>query len=85
MRLRRLKRLPVRRNACNSLKADIAPKEPWMGNMIKNIPPFLLIIIIIGSPALADLPNRPSQWAVPIQLSGVPNLHKIDDNLYRSA
>jgi protein tyrosine/serine phosphatase len=56
-----------------------------MGNMIKKIPPFLLIIFIIGSPALADLPNRPSQWAVPIQLSGVPNLHKIDDNLYRSA
>ena len=56
-----------------------------MKKMIKKIAPFLLIILIIGSPALADLPNRPSQWAVPIQLSGVSNLHKIDDNLYRSA
>jgi protein tyrosine/serine phosphatase len=56
-----------------------------MKKVIKKIPPFLLIILIICSPALADLPNRPSQWAVPIQLSGVPNLHKIDDNLYRSA
>jgi protein tyrosine/serine phosphatase len=56
-----------------------------MRTMIKKIPPFLLIILIIGSAALADVPNRPSQWAVPIQLSGVPNLHKIDDNLFRSA
>ena len=56
-----------------------------MKTLIKNILPFLLIILIICSPALADVPNRPSAWAVPIQLSGVPNLHKINDNLYRSA
>ena len=56
-----------------------------MKTVTNNIPAFLLILLIIGSPALADVPNRPSPWAVPIQLSGVPNLHKIDDNLYRSA
>jgi protein tyrosine/serine phosphatase len=56
-----------------------------MKTMIKKIPPFLLIIIIIASSALADVPDRPFEWAVPIQLPGVPNLHKIDDNLYRSA
>jgi protein tyrosine/serine phosphatase len=56
-----------------------------MKTMIKKIPPFLLIILIIGSPVLADVPDRPSQWAAPVQLPGVPNLHKIDDNLYRSA
>ncbi len=56
-----------------------------MKTVTNNIPAFLLILLIIGSPALADVPNRPSQWAVPIQLSGVPNLHKIADNLYRSA
>ncbi len=56
-----------------------------MKTMAKKIFPFLLIIIIVASPALADAPNRPFGWAVPIQLPGVPNLHKINDNLYRSA
>lgn len=31
----------------------------------------------------ADVP-RPDHWAKPIQLGGVPNLHKVDDHLYRS-
>jgi protein tyrosine/serine phosphatase len=53
--------------------------------MMKKIFPFLLIIVVAGLPALADVPNRPPKWAVPIQLPGVPNLHKINDNLYRSA
>ena len=56
-----------------------------MKPMIKKIFPFLLMILIVASPALADVPNRPFAWAVPIQLPGVPNLHKINDNLYRSA
>ena len=30
-------------------------------------------------------PNRPPHWAQPIQMKGVPNLHKISDTLYRSA
>jgi protein tyrosine/serine phosphatase len=56
-----------------------------MKTMMKKILQFLLIILIIGSPALAEELNRPSEWAVPIELPGVPNLHKINDNLYRSA
>lgn len=28
---------------------------------------------------------RNADWATPIQLAGVPNLHKVNDNLYRSA
>lgn len=52
---------------------------------MKKIFLFLLIIFVVGSPALADIPNRPSEWAVPIHLPRVPNLHKISDNLYRSA
>ena len=35
--------------------------------------------------ATAGESNRPSQWAEPIQLPGVSNLHKINDGLYRSA
>jgi len=30
-------------------------------------------------------PNRPSHWAKPIQLEGVPNFHQISETLYRSA
>ncbi len=29
--------------------------------------------------------RRPSQWAQPVKLEGVPNLHRITDGLYRSA
>lgn len=32
-----------------------------------------------------ELDNRPTSWTTPIELEGVPNLQKIDDNLYRSA
>ncbi len=53
--------------------------------MIKKILPLLLIIFIIGSSALAEEFNRPSEWAVQMQLQGVDNLYKINDNLYRSA
>jgi protein tyrosine phosphatase (PTP) superfamily phosphohydrolase (DUF442 family) len=85
MGMRSAKRLRARRDVCNGLKVDMAPQEPWMKTMMKKILQFLLIILIIGSPALAEELNRPSEWAVPIELPGVPNLHKINDNLYRSA
>lgn len=29
--------------------------------------------------------GRPEKWAQPIRMEGVPNLHKVSDNLYRSA
>lgn len=29
--------------------------------------------------------NRPVQWARPMHMRGVPNLHKVSDSLYRSA
>lgn len=33
---------------------------------------------------ISEAPRNP-EWARPIVLEGVPNLHKVDDNLYRSA
>jgi protein tyrosine phosphatase (PTP) superfamily phosphohydrolase (DUF442 family) len=33
----------------------------------------------------AVLTARPTEWAQPIELNGVPNLHRITDQLYRSA
>lgn len=30
-------------------------------------------------------PNRPAAWAKPVEVDGVPNLHQVSTNLYRSA
>lgn len=32
-----------------------------------------------------SIENRPVQWARPMHVKGVPNLHKVSDSLYRSA
>ncbi len=34
---------------------------------------------------VAGLSERPSQWAVPIERQGLPNLHRVSDDLYRGA
>jgi len=33
----------------------------------------------------APATNRPAKWAQPVKLDGVPNLHKVSADLYRSA
>ena len=38
-------------------------------------------LVLAAKPAT----NRPASWAQPIKLNGVPNLHKVSDDLYRSA
>jgi len=45
---------------------------------------FIFIVFLMSSLALAAELNRPPNWAVPMTLPGVGNLHKINDNLYRS-
>ena len=51
----------------------------------------MLSLAIVSSPLLIDSPasagesNRSPQWAVPMKVQGVSNLHKINDTLYRSA
>lgn len=42
----------------------------------------LAMILCAGAGAHAD---RPSSWAQPIKMDGVPNLNKVSDALYRSA
>jgi protein tyrosine/serine phosphatase len=44
-----------------------------------------LISLLLISLASSETPKRPSEWATPLKLEGVGNLHKITDNLYRSA
>lgn len=41
--------------------------------------------LLIDSLASAAEPDRPTQWATPMKVQGVGNLHKINDGLYRSA
>ena len=47
----------------------------------------ILICCLLAGIVLADEPptNRPSSWAQPIKMVGVPNLHQVSTNLYRSA
>ncbi len=53
----------------------------------------LVVVIIITTLALFNAAyaaetspaSRPVHWAKPIQMEGVPNLHKVSDTLYRSA
>ena len=47
----------------------------------------LSVACLLSSLALAGEPstNRPASWAQPIALAGVPNLHQVSTDLYRSA
>ena len=51
--------------------------------MIKKILPVIFIVCICSLTFAAEL-NRSPEWAVRMELPGVRNLHKINDNLYRS-
>lgn len=47
----------------------------------------VFLSLSVSAPAAADdaVTNRPASWARPMTVSGVPNLHKVSDGLYRSA
>jgi protein tyrosine/serine phosphatase len=46
----------------------------------------LFCIVAISSQVLAESSsNRPAAWAEPLRVEGVPNLHKVSQDLYRSA
>jgi protein tyrosine/serine phosphatase len=46
---------------------------------------FALVLLNVADGAETSPANRPAPWAKPIQMEGVPNLHKVSDTLYRSA
>ena len=52
---------------------------------------FILAVCLLAQPLRAAEPAagspqpRPTEWAQPVNLKGVPNLHKVSDDLYRSA
>lgn len=45
----------------------------------------ICFIIAFHSLAVDKQSGRPSSWAQPVTLKGVPNLHKVTEKLYRSA
>jgi protein tyrosine phosphatase (PTP) superfamily phosphohydrolase (DUF442 family) len=53
--------------------------------LIAVISIFPLVLLGAAYGAETSPPNRPAHWAIPMQMEGVPNLHKVSDTLYRSA
>ncbi len=45
----------------------------------------LLLLILLAPACLAQTTNRPVTWATAIEKTGLPNLHKVSDSLYRGA
>jgi protein tyrosine phosphatase (PTP) superfamily phosphohydrolase (DUF442 family) len=44
-----------------------------------------LLLVLAPWVRAEEVKERPKEWAQPIELKGVPNLHKVSDSLYRSA
>ena len=43
-------------------------------------------LVLVSVPATSEpATNRPASWAQPVNVKGVPNLHKVSETLYRSA
>jgi protein tyrosine/serine phosphatase len=63
------------------LKKSNSRRRTWF------LPVLVLSVVTLlpVSPAAAEGPERPAQWAMPITMAGVGNLHKINEGLYRSA
>ncbi len=53
--------------------------------LIAFITIFTFVLVGPASGAEMSSANRPRHWAIPMQMEGVPNLHKVSDTLYRSA
>jgi protein tyrosine phosphatase (PTP) superfamily phosphohydrolase (DUF442 family) len=53
--------------------------------LIAVISIFALVLFNAAYGAETSPMNRPAHWAMPIQMQGVPNLHKVSNTLYRSA
>jgi len=46
----------------------------------------IMMVLSLAANVCADSPGeRPEKWAQPMRMEGVPNLHKVAENLYRSA
>ncbi len=66
---------------------EISPVALCMKNikLTTFISIFALVLLNTAYGAETSPTDRPAHWAKPIQMKGVPNLHKVSDTLYRSA
>ena len=56
-----------------------------MNKVVIPLLPILVALIVTASVSAGPQGVRPAQWAQPVALKGVPNLHKVSGDLYRSA
>jgi protein tyrosine phosphatase (PTP) superfamily phosphohydrolase (DUF442 family) len=54
--------------------------------MVRATAVFIALVLSATGAAVSSEPHddRPKTWANPVELQGVPNLHKVSDSLYRS-
>jgi protein tyrosine phosphatase (PTP) superfamily phosphohydrolase (DUF442 family) len=45
----------------------------------------VVLPFLLSNAAAQDEDERPEEWAEPIELDGAPNLHRVDERLYRGA
>lgn len=56
--------------------------------MMRVLLGLMVAFLLLGAPlasAQVESRDRPASWARPLTLDGVPNLHQVTDNYYRSA
>jgi protein tyrosine phosphatase (PTP) superfamily phosphohydrolase (DUF442 family) len=65
---------------------------PEMFFPLKRVFSFLALLILfsasfesIAKDSAATVPTRPADWAVPLEIKGLSNLHQVTPTLYRSA
>lgn len=71
------------------LRAETNKNSPSIRNRGKILLtlaiPLLLVFLTAGTTDCRQEVPRPENWAPPVQVVGVPNLHKVSDLLYRCA
>ena len=45
---------------------------------------YALLLVLAASLSVAAEPVRDKRWAVPVEIAGVENLHRVDEGLYRA-
>lgn len=68
---------------------DIGPEKKMSANARLLAFPAVLLLVIVCPGCRGEQPDGPAQpksaWATPVERPGCPNLHKVDENLYRGA
>lgn len=67
-------------------RKDAAAEPSMSGQTMKRILLITALCLLVAISVRAEeTTERPSSWAHPIAVDGVPNLHQVSTNLYRSA